>query len=101
MTKTKEKATAKPEAKPEAGKVTRIASVKAECPFRANTARSAWWELAKAYEGKPVAEFIAAATENPPSYHVRGKKAGQAEDPTEWLLWMAKPQVGAITLATE
>jgi hypothetical protein len=81
-------------------KVTYIASVKADCPFRAKTARAAWWTLAKEYEGKPAAEFLQAAKANPPSYHVRGKNAGQPEDPMEWLLWMAGPKVGALTLET-
>lgn len=79
-------------------KVLVIASVAAECPFRAKTARASWYALAKQYEGKPAEAFVEAAKKNPPSYHVRGKNAGLPEDPVEWLLWMAKPTVKAVTL---
>ena len=84
-----------------ADKVTRIKAVADACPFRAKTARAAWFALASDYVGQPVEAFIEAAKQNPPSYHVRGKNAGQPEDPVEWLLWLASDKVRAITLATE
>ena len=88
-------------AKKEQPKITRIVAVKPECPFRAKTARAAWYALAAECVGEPVDTFVERAKANPPSYHVRGKNAGQPEDPVEWLLWLASDKVAAITLATE
>jgi hypothetical protein len=85
-------------ATPAPAKVQIVASVVAECPFRAKSARANWYAFVKAHEGKPVTELLAAHAANPVSYHIRGKRAGQPEDGAEWLEWLAKPEQKVIVL---
>ena len=75
-------------------RVTVVAGVAAECPFEKGSNREAWYLYAQSMVGKTADEFVADATAKAKAgqavtYHKRGKRAGQAEDPVEWLLWMA------------
>lgn len=98
---------AKTAAAPEAPKPQRemyVAGVAKECPFEKGSNRASWYAFAAAMVGKTDAEFVTeanarAAAGEAVSYHKRGKKAGQAEDPAEWLTWMAAPKQGAVKLA--
>jgi len=81
-----------------------VAGVAAECPFEKGSNRASWYAYAATMVGKTADEFVAeaakrAAAGDAVSYHKRGKKAGQAEDPVEWLLWMGQPKQGAVKLA--
>jgi len=99
----------KPEAQPtpEAPKPVRelfVEAVATECPFEKGSNRAEWYAYAAAMVGKSADEFVAEAKARAEagkavSYHKRGKKAGQAEDPVEWLLWMGQPRQGAVKLA--
>lgn len=80
-----------------------IVSVPDACPFEKGSNRASWYAFAATMVGKTADEFVAAAKAKAEageavSYHKRGKKAGQAEDPVEWLLWMGQPKQGAVTL---
>jgi hypothetical protein len=49
-------------------------------------ARQAWYELACKYDGKPVADFLADGTANPPSHYTgRSKHAGDAHSASGYL----------------
>lgn len=97
----------KAEATPEAAKPRTVLVVEAVaevCPFEKGSNRAAWHAYAASMVGKTADEFVAEANERAKkgeavTYHKRGKKAGQAEDPVEWLLWMAQPKQGAVKLA--
>jgi hypothetical protein len=58
--------------------------------FKAGSARAAWFALVAEYDGKPLAEFVAAGTANPPSLPVKGKSAGKLESVSGWASWFAK-----------
>lgn len=95
-----DKTTTKPEPKRELY----VAGVAKECPFEKGSNRASWYAYAASMVGKTADEFVAeanrkAAAGEAVSYHKRGKKAGQAEDPAEWLLWMGAPKQGAVKLA--
>lgn len=81
-----------------------VEGVAKECPFEKGSNRASWYAFAATMVGKSADEFVAeaakrAAAGEAVSYHKRGKKAGQAEDPVEWLLWMGQPKQGALKLA--
>lgn len=61
-----------------------VLAVKAGASLRG--ARAAWYAVLQAHDGKPVAEFLAATKENPPSV----PKSGNAENPTGWLRWFQR-----------
>lgn len=93
----------KTEAKPEPKRELYVASVAKECPFEKGSNRANWYAFAATMVGKTADEFVAAAKAKAEageavSYHKRGKKAGQAEDPVEWLLWMGQPKQAAVKL---
>lgn len=94
----------KTEAKPEPKRELFVEAVAKECPFEKGSNRAEWYAFAAGMVGKTADEFVAAAKAKAEagkavSYHKRGKKAGQAEDPVEWLLWMGQPKQGAVKLA--
>lgn len=69
-----------------------VLRVKAGIPFRG--ARKAWYELLTQYDGKPVSEFLAAATaERPSKYGARSKHCGQVEPVAGWYRFFLR--VGA------
>jgi hypothetical protein len=69
-----------------------VLRVKAGMPFRG--ARKAWYELLTQYDGKPAADFLAAATaERPSKYGARSKHCGQAEPVAGWFRFFLR--VGA------
>lgn len=91
-------------AKPEPQREQYLQAVAKECPFEKGSNRASWYHFAASMVGKTDAEFLAAANAKAEageavSYHKRGKKANQPEDPAEWLAWMAAPKQGAVTLA--
>lgn len=80
-----------------------VEAVADECPFEKGSNRALWYAYSATQVGKTAEEYVAeanrlAAEGEAVSYHKRGKKAGQAEDPTEWLLWLAQPKQGAVKL---
>jgi hypothetical protein len=84
--KTKAPATATPEN----GPLVVIANRK---NYRPGTARAVWYDALLAYEGKPVAEFVAHVTANPPSLPTKGKNAGVPEKASGWLSHFRKDGV--------
>ena len=58
-------------------------------------ARAAWYGVLLQYNGKPVAEFLAAAAANPPSL----PKSGVAEKPTGWLGWFTRTGLASVVQA--
>lgn len=101
--KTKTEA-AKPEVQPEPKRELYVEGVAKECPFEKGSNRASWYAFAASMVGKSADAFVAeaakkAAAGEAVSYHKRGKKAGQAEDPVEWLLWMGQARQGAVKLA--
>ena len=91
-------------AKPEPKRELFVEGVAKECPFEKGSNRAEWYAYAATMVGKTDVEFVAAAKAKAEagaavSYHKRGKKAGQAEDPVEWLLWMGAPKQAAVKLA--
>jgi hypothetical protein len=60
-------------------------------------ARAAWYALALQYNGKPVAEFLAAGTANPPSlYTARSKHNGNPHSAVGYLRGLVRR--GWVTL---
>lgn len=59
-------------------------------------ARAAWYAVLLQYNGKPVAEFLAACTANPPSL----PKSLKAENPTGWLGWFKRQGIAAVVVPT-
>ena len=57
-------------------------------------ARAAWYAVLLQYNGKPVAEFLAATTATPPSL----PKSGKAENPTGWLGWFKRQGIAAVVV---
>ncbi len=55
-------------------------------------ARAAWYGVLLQYNGKPVADFLAATAANPPSL----PKSGVAEKPTGWLGWFTRTGVAQV-----
>lgn len=101
--KTETAATVTPEA-PKPVRELFVEGVAKDCPFEKGSNRASWYAFAATMVGKTADEFVAAAkaraeANDAVSYHKRGKKAGQAEDPVEWLLWMGAPKQGAVKLA--
>lgn len=81
-----------------------VEAVAEVCPFEKGSNRASWYAYAASMVGKTADEFVAEANARAKkgeavSYHKRGKRAGQAEDPVEWLLWMGAPKQGAVKLA--
>lgn len=62
-------------------------------PYRANSARHAWWQAVQAHNGKPVSTFVAAVQANPPSTPTKGKLAGKVEPPAGWLGYFVRQGV--------
>ena len=101
----KEKTVAEPVAEAAKPRTVLVVEAVAEvCPFEKGSNRELWYLYAATMVGKTADQFVAEATERAKrgdavSYHKRGKRAGQAEDPVEWLLWMGAPKQGALKLA--
>lgn len=55
-------------------------------------ARQAWYNVLVQYNGKPVAEFLAACAANPPSL----PKSGVAEKPQGWLGWFVRSGIATV-----
>lgn len=55
-------------------------------------ARAAWYTTLQAYNGKPVAEFLAHCASNPPSV----PKSGVAEKPQGWLGWFVRSGIASV-----
>lgn len=57
-------------------------------------ARAAWYERLVEFNGKPVAEFVASCTADPPAtYGARSKHAGQAEPVQGWVRFFVRTGV--------
>lgn len=67
-----------------------VLQVKAGGKFRG--ARDAWYQMLQQYDGKPVAEFLAAAQDKPPSV----PKSGVAEKPSGWLRYFQRTQFASV-----
>lgn len=76
---------------PQAATVPGILAVKQGVALRG--ARAAWYAVLATYNGKPVAEFLAATAATPPSV----PKSGVAEKPTGWLRYFLRTQVATVT----
>lgn len=59
-------------------------------------ARQAWYAVLLQYNGKPVAEFLAATAATPPSL----PKSGVAEKPSGWLGWFQRTGVATVVQPT-
>ena len=96
MSKTKTKAATPAAAAPAAApKATPILQVRKGMQYRG--ARAAWYERLCQYDGKPVAEFVASATANPPSvYGSRSKHAGKPEPVPGWLRFFVRTGVAEL-----
>ena len=84
---------------PDAGQTIKVAAkLPAKLP-RANSARGLWWAEVQKYDGKPLADFVAHVTANPPSLQPKGKygAVGKVEPPMGWVNWFVRN--GFITLA--
>ena len=95
--------TAKAEPKQQPKREQYVAGVAKECPFERGSNRESWYKFAATMVGRTTTEFVAEATKlaeagTAVSYHKRGKRANEAEDPVEWLVWMAAPKQGAVKL---
>ena len=55
-------------------------------------ARSAWYAVLLAHNGKPAAEFLAACAANPPSL----PKSGVAEKPQGWLGYFLRTGIAQL-----
>lgn len=55
-------------------------------------ARAAWYATLLAYNGKPVAEFLAHCAANPPSV----PKSGVVEKPQGWLGWFTRNAIATV-----
>jgi hypothetical protein len=69
--------------------------------YKAGSARDVWFQLVAQYDGKPLAEFVAAGTASPPSLPTKGKSAGKLESVPGWVTFFAKPEQGLVTLVTK
>jgi hypothetical protein len=67
-----------------------ILQVKAGVALRG--ARASWYAVLLQYNGKPVAEFLAATAATPPSV----PKSGVAEKPSGWLGWFTRTGVASV-----
>lgn len=77
-----------------AGKATPgILAVKAGVPLRG--ARASWYAALQAYNGQPVAAFLAHCAANPPSL----PKSGVAEKPQGWLGWFVRSGIASVQAA--
>lgn len=72
-----------------------ILQVKAGVALRG--ARAQWYAVLLQYNGKPVAEFLAACAATPPSL----PKSGVAEKPSGWLGWFTRTGVASIVQAAQ
>jgi hypothetical protein len=59
-------------------------------------ARASWYTVLLAYNGKPVADFLAACAANPPSV----PKSGVAEKPQGWLGWFVRSGIATVQAPT-
>lgn len=66
--------------------------------FRTGTARDLLFQAVAAYDGKPLADYVAFVTANPPSVPQRGKTAGKLESPEGWVKYFARQGL-AVTVA--
>jgi len=69
-----------------------------EKPFKAESARDAWWDRVQKFDGKSVEEFVADVTKNPPSLQPNGKfgKAGKVEPPMGWVGYFTRTELVKI-----
>jgi hypothetical protein len=58
--------------------------------FKAGSARDLWFQRVAAYDGKPLADYVADATKSPPSLPEKGKATGKLESVPGWARWFAK-----------
>jgi len=66
--------------------------------YKSGTARALWLARLQDFNNKPVAEFVASCTQNPPSLPTKGKSAGVVESPQGWLRWFAKSAQGVAVI---
>lgn len=67
-----------------------IAKVKDGLKLRG--ARAAWYELLQKHEGKPVQDFLAAATKTPPSM----PKSGVPEKASGWFRYFVRSGIASV-----
>ncbi len=84
--------------KPSAKAVPGVCRVKAGAKLRG--AREAWYQRLLAFNGKPLAEFVADATANPPSMPTKGALAGKGEPPSGWVSWFKRQGLLAVEAPT-
>lgn len=74
-----------------------------EKPFKADSAREAWWDRVQKFDGKSVEAFLAGVTKNPPSLQPNGKfgKAGKVESPMGWVGYFTRSELVKIEEVAE
>lgn len=75
-----------------AGKPTTPGILQVKTGVALRGARAAWYAVLLQYNGKPVAEFLAATAATPPSL----PKSGVAEKPSGWLGWFTRTGVATV-----
>jgi hypothetical protein len=70
-----------------------------EKPYRAKSARAAWWDFIQSQNGKAVTAAVAAAQAKPPSTPTNGKLKDKCEPPMGWVNYF-KAQ-GVLTLISK
>lgn len=75
-----------------------VCRVKAGAKLRG--AREAWYQRLLKYEGKPLAEYVADCTANPPSTPTKGALAGKGEPPSGWVSWFKREGLLAVEAPT-
>jgi hypothetical protein len=97
MSKTKTKATSTVAPAAAAPAAPKVATLQVRKGMQYRGARAAWYERLCEYDGKPVAEFVASATANPPSvYGSRSKHAGKPEPVPGWLRFFVRTGVAEL-----
>lgn len=86
------KSEVKAEAAPATARPQKIKVLKKDATYRGKTAREAWYQRIKEYDGKPESEFLDSVKENPPSR----TKNGAAEPPSGWVRFFVRQGVMSL-----
>jgi hypothetical protein len=71
----------------------------AKVNFRNGSARAEYYARLKAYDKKPLVDFVASVEKDPPSVPNKGKLAGKPEPVTGWISWFTRNGYAEIVTA--